>query len=116
MSMYAQLLEAALRQRPAEPAPPDEGVRVALARVAQTHRELEQRRGVDQDAEAVAAELALQIGYDVALVELAQSLGIETGPSRFEQPLQERRRLEGELRELGITVDDAPAGGENDGA
>ena len=38
------------------------------------------------DLDAVPAVLALQIGYDVALLELAEVLGIETDPSRFERP------------------------------
>jgi hypothetical protein len=48
--------------------------------------------------------LAREVAYDVALLELAEVMGIETDPSRFEQPRQERARLEQELRERGITT------------
>jgi hypothetical protein len=49
--------------------------------------------------------LAREIAYDVALLELAQVLGIETDPSRFEQPRQERARVEQALRDRGIEVE-----------
>jgi hypothetical protein len=42
------------------------------------------------DPDAVPAVLAREICYDVALLELAEGLGIATDPSRFEQPRHER--------------------------
>jgi hypothetical protein len=51
--------------------------------------------------------LAREVAYDVALLELAEVMGIETDLSRFEQPRLERARLERELRERGITTSQA---------
>jgi hypothetical protein len=61
----------------------------------------------DDHADAVPAVLALQIGYDVALLELAAAVGIETEPSRFEQPERERDRLRQALRARGISLEDS---------
>ena len=60
------------------------------------------------DPDAVPTVPAREIGYDVALLELAGVLGIETGPSRFEQPRQERAQLERALCDRGITLRTTP--------
>jgi hypothetical protein len=57
-----------------------------------------------EGADFVPITLARQIGYDVALLDLAAALGIETDPSRFEQPWRERARLEHAIRARGIDV------------
>jgi hypothetical protein len=117
MSMYTQLLDAALEQRPDR----DEVVS-ATAAVEQVQRrrdELEVGVPRRDELDAVPAALALQIGYDVALLELAAVVGIETEPSRFEQPERERDRLRLALRERGISLDttaDADAGGAETGS
>ena len=59
----------------------------------------------EQTVDTVPAVLALQIGYDVALLELAATVGIESGPSRFEQPERERDRLCHALHDMGIELD-----------
>ena len=77
--------------------------RRALDEVLRRRGELEDvPAGTDPDA--VPTVLAREIGYDVALLELAEVLGIETDPSRFEQPKQERARLEWAIRDRGLTV------------
>ena len=48
-------------------------------------------RGGRPDA---AAELALQLEYDLVLLELCRARGIASDPDRFGRPLLERRRLE----------------------
>ena len=53
-------------------------------------RELERDTPPPTDPDAVPVVLAREIGYDVALLELAEVLGIETDPSRFEQPRRAR--------------------------
>jgi hypothetical protein len=55
--------------------------------------------------DTVPAVLALQIGYDVALLELAEVVGIESEPSRFDQPERERDRLRHALSDIGIDLD-----------
>jgi hypothetical protein len=102
MSMYAQLLDAALEQRrPREPGPSPNH---AVEEVRRCREELE--LGVpDHNIDTVPTVLALQIGYDVALLELAEAVGIETGPSRFDQPERERDRLRRALNDIGIDLD-----------
>jgi hypothetical protein len=104
MSMYTQLLTAALNQR--TPA----GARAAtelgaLDEVLRCRGELPEGVPPEQDPDRVPVVLARQISYDVALLELARVVGIEAGPSRFEQPQQERARLENALRERGISLE-----------
>ena len=106
MSMYTQLLEAAFRERPSvdvDPSPDG-----ALEQALRRKRDLRERLPAVEGDDMVPAHLALQIGYDVALLELAGQVGIETEPSRFEQPQCERERLEGALRERGIDLEGAP--------
>jgi hypothetical protein len=106
MSMYTRLLDAALAQR--TPRQDEAGQDDALDEVRRCHAELE--AGLPGgDVDTVSAVLALQVGYDVALVELAAVMGIDSGPSRFEQPERERDRLRTALLELGILVDTADA-------
>lgn len=108
MSMYTQLLDAACTQR----ARPDGRVTrgVAMAEVIRCRDELDELDELDErvspgdDPDAVPAVLALQIGYDVALIELAQILGVDTDASRFDQPQRERDRLEQAFNELGIDL------------
>lgn len=100
--MYTQLLDAALEQRP--PRELDPSQRHAVEEVRRCRAELE--LGVPEDnIDTVPAVLALQIGYDVALLELAEAVGIESGPSRFEQPERERDRLRHALNDLGIDLE-----------
>jgi len=103
MSMYTQLLEAAFGQR--QPTGSGATERNPLDEVLRYRRELEEGvpKGVDPDT--VPVVLALQIGYDIALLELARMVGIVSDPGRFEQPHQERERLEIALRELGISLE-----------
>ena len=99
--MYTQLLDAALEQRlPREPEP---SRRRAVEEVRRRREELE--LGVrEHNLDTVPAVLALQIGYDVALLELAEVVGIDSGPSRFDQPERERDRLRHALNDMGIDV------------
>ncbi len=73
MSMYTQLLEAAFGQRPAPAAGATE--QSALEEVLRCRRELEEGDPPDTDPHAVPVALALQIAYDVALLDLAGAVG-----------------------------------------
>jgi hypothetical protein len=112
MSMYTQLLDAALEQRPHRE--PETNPRHAVEKVRRCRQQLEV--GVPETVDTVPAVLALQIGYDVALLELAEVVGIESGPSWFEQPERERDRLRQALHDRGINLDrdrqeaDSPGG------
>jgi hypothetical protein len=102
MSMYTQLLDAALEQR--RPRDPDPSRSHAVEAVRRCREELE-RGAPEQGIDTVPAVLALQIGYDVALLELAEVVGIDSGPSRFEQPERERDRLRHALYDMGIDLE-----------
>jgi hypothetical protein len=102
MSLYTQLLDAALEQRPPRALGPSRTHAVEEVRRCREELEL----GVpEHNVDTVPAVLALQIGYDVALMELAETVGIESGPSRFEQPERERDRLRHALNDMGIDLD-----------
>jgi hypothetical protein len=103
MSMYTQLLDAALEQRPHRRTHASQVQ--AVEEVRRCREELEFGVPNGDQADAVPAVLALQIGYDVALLELAEAVGIETEPSRFEQPERERDRLRHALHARGISLD-----------
>jgi len=100
--MYTQLLRAACAQRER----PGGHItrRLALAEVMRCRHELDEGRPPATDPDTVPVVLALEIGYDVALIELARIVGVDTDPSRFEQPQRERDRLEQVFNDLGIDV------------
>ena len=106
MSMYTHLLDAAYGRRDPVPGSPTE--HSALVAVRRRRGELAQGGPPPSDPDAVPVVLARQISYDVALLELADLLGIETHPSRFERPWQERARLEQALREHGYALHPPP--------
>ena len=105
MSMYTQLLDAAVGQRGPVALRPTK--RSALDALRRSRGELDEDTPPPTDPDAVPAVLAREIAYDVALLELAEVMGIDTDLSRFEQPRLERARLERELRERGITTSQA---------
>ncbi|HTU38756.1 MAG TPA: hypothetical protein VMF35_12230 [Acidimicrobiales bacterium] len=110
MSMYTELLDAAYGQRRACPvASPDD----AIEEVRRRRDELElgpmgagrvDMLGVAA-ADTVPLVLALELGYDVALLRLAAMLGIDSDPSSFELPTHERLRLEDAFRTRGISLE-----------
>ena len=103
MSMYAQLLDAALEQRPTDVEVTSE--HDALDEVLLCRRALEEGLPPDGDPDTVPVVLALQIAYDVALLELARVVGLDSDPSRFDQPERERDRLRSELHGRGISLE-----------
>jgi hypothetical protein len=110
MSMYTQLLDTALARRVPVDACPT--TRSAVEEVLECRAELDRGGPSDDAPDIVPVVLAQQIGYDVALLQLARVVGIVTDPSRFEQPLKERQRLEHLFRDLGINLEEAAAGEE----
>jgi hypothetical protein len=68
-----------------------------------------------EDGHVMAEDLALELDHDRMLLRLCSAVGIDTDPSRFDNPLVERERLENLLRRSGVdfrTLDDhrrAPA-------
>jgi hypothetical protein len=105
MSMYTRLLDAAYEQRAAQ-AGASANAAIDEARRRRGALAGETRHDVDDPVPLV---LALELGYDMALLELARLLGIDSDPSRFELPHHERDRLEHALRDRGISLE-APGG------
>jgi len=97
MSMYADLLLSA-----------QEGLREDLHGEALLIYALDRRfdmlasRPVTR-ASAISA-LAVEVAYDCALLALCEREGIQALPSDFSHPAQDRRRLERELKEVGIDL------------
>jgi hypothetical protein len=102
MSMYTHLLDAAFEQRGPVVVRPTE--HSALNTVRRCRGELARDTPPATDPDAVPVVLAREISYDVALLELAEILGVQTDPSRFEQPRHERARLEQLFLDLGIAL------------
>jgi hypothetical protein len=102
MSMYTQLLDVVVRQRASVVVRADE--RSALNEVVRCRAQLAEAAPSATESDAVPVVLARELGYDVALLELAEVVGIETDTGRFEQPHRERARLEQALRDLGIPL------------
>ncbi len=48
--------------------------------------------------------LAVEVAYDCALLNLCAREGIHAFPSDFSRPAQDRRRLERELKQVGIDL------------
>jgi hypothetical protein len=106
MSMYTHLLDAAFEQRGPVLVRPTE--HNALTAVRRCRRELARGTPPATDPDAVPVVLAREISYDVALLELADVMGVETGPGRFEQPQHERARLEQLFMDLGLMLAPLP--------
>ena len=105
MSMYTHLLGVARGQRRSDVN--DTAARDALVEARRCREELKAGLPPGLDPDAVPVVLALEIGYDVALMDLATAHGVQTDPSQFEQPERERARLEKELAAMGVRLDDA---------
>jgi hypothetical protein len=106
MSMYTHLLDAAFEQRGPVMVRPTEDS--ALKTVRRCRGELARDTPPATDPDTVPVVLAREISYDVALLELAEVLGVQTDPSRFEQPRHERARLEQLFSDLGIVLQPLP--------
>jgi hypothetical protein len=99
MSMYVELLSAVLADGEAQPVRSDSPLDVA---VECRHRMLD-RKG--RPGGSIEHELADEVAYDRALVNLCAASGIDVDPRRFSHPRRERARLESALVERGVDFD-----------
>jgi hypothetical protein len=102
MSMYTDILHKAFEARPPTADPPM--VREAVERLLDCRSRLAATRSTERRADWAASALAAQVAYDVALIELARSVGLPCDPSTFEQPERRRRELDRELAARGMDV------------
>jgi hypothetical protein len=101
-SLYAELLDAALRER--ELSGEVSSLGESLAELKRSQRQVTKSNGEREDAGWATAAVADQVAYDVALVRYARSLNIDCDPGRFGWPHGERQRLEW-LASRGIPLD-----------
>jgi hypothetical protein len=103
MTMYSQLLEAALDQGPATRAEPSPGE--ALGKLVGCRSRLAETASSGSGSGWLSVAIADQLAYDVALIGFARSIGIPCDFRHFEHPEAERDRLERALRSRGVDVD-----------
>ena len=100
--MYTQLLEAALEVRATFADADDIGS--AFAEVLRRRRQLAVAASAGTDGDRTSTVLAHQVSYDISLMELVHSLGIDCDPNEFDQPERQRLKLEHALRTRGIDL------------
>ena len=101
MSMYSELLSEFCADM--------DPVRLPTSREELVVILLQSRRRLLDQGQGMAEDLALELDHDRMLIRLCSATGIPSDPTRFVNPLVERSRLEGLLRQRGIdfrTLDD----------
>src|SRR5208282_1861898 len=83
---YRDLLTTSMASSPT--APNHDHVGAFLFTLANLNED--RRSGTTEETSQV---IAYELGYDRALINLSLTLGIDTGPERFDVPSQERDRL-----------------------
>ena len=103
MSMYTQILDVALRERPQREAEMATGEALSALLDCRQHLDLvaSSERGTDWSS----AALANQIAYDIALIDLARCVGLDCDPSSFDQPQRRRTDIERQLISRGVRLE-----------
>ncbi len=104
MSMYTELLRQALEDSEVRYEELTSGQ--LLARLIRYRSELLEGTSGSSDMGGGLSTVATQLAYDVALVGFARQLGIACGPEAFDQPQQERTRLERALSSNGVDLNE----------
>jgi hypothetical protein len=105
MSMYIDILDTALRQRSRRVDVPT--VAEAMAELLECRNRLGSMTTSGRGEDWTADALADQVAFDVALIELARSAGIECDPAAFEQPDRSRTELIRTLMARGLRLDES---------
>jgi hypothetical protein len=100
MSMYTDILHKAFERRTKAIGPPV--VSDAVKEVLDRRSQLAVSRSTKRPAGWAATAVANQVAYDVALIELARSVGIACDPATFDQPELRRNELDRELAARGV--------------
>ena len=103
MSMYTQILEAALSER-RQPAVVTAAE--ALGALLFCHSRLGSNGSLERGLDWSSTALANQVAYDIALIDLARCVGIACEPGAFSQPERRRDELKRELVSRGIRLDE----------
>jgi hypothetical protein len=104
MSMYTQLLEAALNEH-RQPAVAPTAVE-ALAALLHCGTRLGSSGSLERRLDWSSIALANQVAYDIALIELARCVGIACDPGTFDQPVRRRNELTRELESRCIHLNE----------
>ncbi len=96
--MYVELLSALLADGETRPVRDDSPLDMAL----DCRGRMLERRG--RPGGSIQHELADEVAYDRALVNLCAASGVDADPTRFSHPLRERARLENALAERGVDL------------
>lgn len=109
--MYSELLTGLCAEMdPVQlPASRDELVVILLQCRRRLHGHGQGHEYGPDHGQVMAEDLALELDHDRMLLRLCAAMGIESDPSRFVNPLDERERLEALLRRAGVdfrTLDD----------
>jgi hypothetical protein len=102
MSIYERLLRSALEQSQSHESSTSGDALAQLLERRRSAGNCSSYSGPDRAPAAIADQLA----YDVALIELSLRLGLEVDLTKFDQPRQERRRLEQALISRGVDLDE----------
>ena len=105
MSMYTDILETAQRQRQRPSSSPT--VSDAMTELLDCQGRLGSANALERSTDWTATALANQVAYDVALIELARSIGLTCDPRAFERPELCRTELIRELLARGLRLDDS---------
>ena len=94
MSMYSELLSEFCADM--------DPVRLPTSRKELVVILLQSRRRLLDQGQGMAEDLALELDHDRMLIRLCSAMEIRSDPTRFVNPLVERARLEGLLRQRGV--------------
>ncbi len=100
VSMYTDLVEAALAEVTADDGPASSDQ--ALAEVIRRRTLLGSKRWQEAGRPDVPATLADEVAYDVALIRLARALHVDCDPRNFGWPQGERTKVERALVSEGV--------------
>jgi hypothetical protein len=109
VSMYADILDSAFLERPGTTS--SLTVTEAVTELLDRWKKLTSTRAKERSIDWAATALANQVAYDVALIDLARSVGIACDPDTFEQPERRRNELNRELAARGVHLHHAAHAG-----
>jgi hypothetical protein len=104
VALYPDLLRISLIGSPVSGSAPTKDEALAYLLRCKGHRR--ERGAVAPESGSSAAQLAAELSYDVALINLARACSVNCDVERFDQPHRERSRIEHELTAQGVCLVD----------
>jgi hypothetical protein len=103
MSMYTQILDVALGERP--PRETEMATDEALSVLLDCRQHLDPIASSQRGSDWSSAALANQVAHDIALIDLARCVGIDCDSTSFDQPKRRRIQIEQQLFSRGVRLD-----------